>query len=49
MEKVGGKNFGEFMVIRQIRQRFPPPKFPSIRYTVLYNIAWKLSLFSDIL
>ena len=32
MGKVGGRNFGEFMVIRQIRERFPLPKFPSIRY-----------------
>ena len=32
MGKVGGRNFGDFMVIRQIRQSFPPPKFPSIRY-----------------
>ena len=24
--KIGGRNFGEFMVIRQIRQRFPPAK-----------------------
>ena len=34
MGKVGRRNFGEFMVIRQIRQRFPPPKFPSIQYMV---------------
>ena len=32
MGKVGGRNFGEFMVIRQICQRFPPPKFPSMWY-----------------
>ena len=36
MEKVGGRNFGEFIVIRQIRQRFPPPKFPSIWYICIY-------------
>ena len=24
MGKVGGRNFGEFMIIRQIRQRCPP-------------------------
>ena len=29
---IGGLNFGEFMVIRQIRQCFSLPKFPSIRY-----------------
>ena len=28
MEKVGGRNCGEFMVIRQIRQRFPHQSFP---------------------
>ena len=32
MGKVGGRNFGKFMVIRQIRECFPSPKFPSIRY-----------------
>ena len=32
MGKVGGRNFGKFMVICQIRQRFPPPKFLSIWY-----------------
>ena len=32
--KIDGLNFGEFMVIRQIRQCFPPPKFPSIQYTL---------------
>ena len=32
MEKVGRRNFGKFMVIRQIRQCFPSPKFPSIQY-----------------
>lgn len=28
--KFGWDKFGEFILIRQIRQRFPPPKFPSI-------------------
>ena len=32
MGKVGGRNFGKFMVIRQILECFPSPKFPSIRY-----------------
>ena len=37
MGKVGGRNFGEFMVIRQIRQRSPPPRFPSIWYVAKFD------------
>ena len=33
--KVGRLNFGKFMVIRQIRQIFLAPKFPSVRYLVV--------------
>ena len=46
MGKVGRRNFGEFMVIYQIRERFPPPKFPSIQYynyvlhgSCMYSVA----------
>ena len=35
--KIGESNFGEFMVIRQIRQSFPPPMFPSIWYVTNQN------------
>ena len=31
------RNFGKFVVIRQILQRFPLPKFPSIWYVVNYG------------
>ena len=37
--KIGESNFGEFMIIRQIRQGFPPPMFPSIRYLLAAVIA----------
>jgi len=30
LQKIGEKNFGELLVIRQIRQ-FLPPKFSSVR------------------
>ena len=32
--KIGELNFGEFIVICQIRQSFPTPMFPSIRYNL---------------
>ena len=34
MGKIGERNFGEFMVIRQIRQRFPPPTFPPAKVSL---------------
>ena len=37
--KIGKSNFGEFMLIRQIHQGFPPPMFPSIRYMVFMNLS----------
>ena len=30
--KIGEKNFGELLVIRQIRQSILPPTFSSVRY-----------------
>ena len=36
--KNGESNFGEFMVIRQIRQSFPPPMFPSVCYSRSQNL-----------
>ena len=29
---IGGENFGELPIVRQIRQNFPPPKFSHVRY-----------------
>ena len=36
MGKIDGRNFGEFMVIRQIRQRFPRQSFPP--YGTVYDM-----------
>ena len=33
--KIGKSNFSEFMVIRRIRQSFPPPMFPYIQYSLI--------------
>ena len=29
---IGGENFGELPIVRQIRQNFLPPKFSHVRY-----------------
>ena len=42
--KIDGLNFSEFMVIRQIHQCFPLPKFPSIRNRLTNTSTGKLVL-----
>ena len=34
---IGGENFGELPILRQIRQNFPPPKFSHVRYYPLLS------------
>ena len=29
---IGGENFGELPIVRQIRQNFPPPKLSHVQY-----------------
>ena len=39
---IGGENFGELPTVRQIRQKFPPPKFSHVWYlTFIYPIKNK--------
>jgi len=40
--KIGEKDFGELLMIRQVCQSFLSPKFSSIRY-LNYEIHWNLA------
>ena len=45
--KFGWGKFGEFMIICQICQRFPPPKFPSVRHVANYGFMYQLNYISN--
>jgi len=39
LQAIGRKNFGEFVLNRQIRQSFLPPKFPLYGIIILSNVG----------